>query len=220
MLDSDHFEQAVEDLGDLLRETCDGPVDLVGHSDGGSVALLAAVRHPEAIRSVCAVSTHVYADPYTASALRALGPVQSWDERTRVLYETQHGDDWMDVVAGWIGMWLAGGLSRWDLRPELPEIEVPVLVAHDRADPLSPTLHARSIQESVQSARVSWYHTGSHRPPPRGTRSVLRGTAGLLGRRLVRLVEAAGQQVLGPTVCRREPAFSTVGSRCYYVKAR
>jgi pimeloyl-ACP methyl ester carboxylesterase len=161
---ADHFEQAVEDLRSLVRRSCDGPVVLVGHSDGGSIALLATIRHPELTRSVCVVDTHVYADAGTVEGLKALGPVQGWDERVRSLYARQHGDDWAEVVSSWRQMWTTGGLVGWDIRAELPAIRCPLLVVHDRADELSSTVHAEAIAAAARSAEVSWYDTGSHRP--------------------------------------------------------
>jgi pimeloyl-ACP methyl ester carboxylesterase len=136
----------------------------VGHSDGGSVALLAAIRHPAAIRSVCAVSTHVYADAQTIAALRSLGPVHEWDGRTRDHYARQHGDDWPEVVASWVEMWTTGSLAAWDIRDELSAIRCPVLVVHDRADPLSSIVHADAIVASVTAAQLSWHDSRSHRP--------------------------------------------------------
>jgi len=161
---ADHFEQAVDDLVQLLHEVGSGPVDLVGHSDGGSVALLAAIRHPSTVRSVCAVATHVYADPHTVAALRSLGSVHEWDDRTRAHYERQHGDDWAQVVTSWLAMWTSGALETWDLRDELSAIQCPVLVVHDRDDPLSPTEHADAILGSVAGGQVSWHNSGTHRP--------------------------------------------------------
>ncbi len=160
----DHFDQAADDLAELIAEL-GGPVDLVGQSDGGSIALLAAARRVTPIRSVTVVDTHVRADPQTVAGVRAMGQPSDWDDRTREHYASLHGPDWPDVVHAWLTMWTEpGGVLDWDLRPVLANVAVPVLVIHDRRDRLSPMEHAQAIVDAVPSARASWYDDGSHRP--------------------------------------------------------
>jgi pimeloyl-ACP methyl ester carboxylesterase len=161
---SAHFDDAVHDLCDLLDEVSNEPVDLLGHSDGGSIALLAAARHPERVRSVIVVDTHVCADPQTVAGLRELGAPSGWQERVRQRYEQQHGPDWLAVVSGWLRMWTDGTLADWDIRDDLRRITCPVLVVHDRGDQLSPVLHAEAIVRAVRGATVHWYDDGTHRP--------------------------------------------------------
>jgi pimeloyl-ACP methyl ester carboxylesterase len=163
-LDEQHFDQATDDLARLVRELGTPSVDLVGHSDGGSVALLLAARYPGLVRSVVVVATHVFADAGTTSAVRALGAPATWDERTRSRYAALHGSDWEEVVGSWLHLWTQGGLSTWDIRDELSRVTAPVLVIHDRADPLSPVIHAERIGELVPHCCVHLYGTGSHRP--------------------------------------------------------
>jgi pimeloyl-ACP methyl ester carboxylesterase len=166
---ADHFDQACDDLATLLRgrgtqRDAARRHDLVGHSDGGSVALLVAARHPELVRSVTVVATHVYADPATVTAVAAMGAPRGWDARVQRSYAAQHGDDWERVVADWLGLWTGGALARWDLRRELAAISCPVLVVHDRRDPLSPVVHAAALTQGLPDVRVAWHDTGSHRP--------------------------------------------------------
>lgn len=161
----DHFDQAADDLGELLTQLGGAPVDLIGHSDGGSVALLAAARGVAPIRTVTVVDTHVFADPQTVAGVRAMGRPSGWDDRTRRHYESLHGADWQAVVEAWLRMWTEpGGLLEWDIRPVLSTITAPVLVIHDRGDRLSPVEHPQAIISGAPSVRVSWYDDGSHRP--------------------------------------------------------
>ncbi|MDQ1699635.1 MAG: hypothetical protein QOG34_1498, partial [Frankiaceae bacterium] len=158
----DHFDQAADDLAELIAGLGGVPVDVVGHSDGGSVALLAAARRLAPIRTVTVVDTHVFADPQTVAGLRAMGRPAEWDDRTRGHYESLHGADWQVVVQSWLTMWTAhGGVLEWDIRPVLAEIAVPVLVIHDRGDQLSPMDHPQAIIDGAPSVRVSWYDDGS-----------------------------------------------------------
>lgn len=160
-----HFDEALLDLLALLSARCTGPVDLVGHSDGGSIALLAAARHPHLVRSVIVVATHVMADPATVDAVRGFGPPQTWNSTLQERYASAHGGDWVEVVERWMTMWTTdAGIVGWDMRAELRDIRCPVLVAHDRADPLSATKHADAISDAVAGAQLSWYETGTHWP--------------------------------------------------------
>ncbi|MGN6473657.1 MAG: alpha/beta fold hydrolase [Mycobacteriales bacterium] len=161
----DHFDQAAEDLAGLVEQLGGMPVDLVGHSDGGSIALLAAVRSPELIRSITVVDTHVFADPQTVAGVRAMGRPTDWDAPTQRHYESLHGADWADVVQRWLTMWTsADGVLDWDMRAHLADSVAPVLVVHDRGDKLSPVFHAQAIIDAVPAVDVSWYDDGSHRP--------------------------------------------------------
>ncbi|MFL6239963.1 MAG: alpha/beta fold hydrolase [Actinomycetes bacterium] len=173
----DHFDQAVDDLAQLLAASTTAPAHIVGHSDGASIALLAAARHPELPLSVVAVSAHAYADAQTVAALRALGTPTAWNETVIRRYADQHGADWVDVTGAWLELWTRGALSQWDLRPDLARITCPVLVMHDSADPLSPPEHAQAIAAAVPTATVRWFDTGTHRPhvaePDRFVREVV-----------------------------------------------
>lgn len=46
------YRDMAEDIAALIRDLGTGPVDVVGHSDGGNVALLLAATHPSLVRRV------------------------------------------------------------------------------------------------------------------------------------------------------------------------
>ncbi|MER6998735.1 alpha/beta fold hydrolase [Streptomyces sp. NPDC000410] len=57
-LDEEHFsfEALADEVADFLRDTVDGPADLVGWSLGGCISTLTALRHPERVASLALVS--------------------------------------------------------------------------------------------------------------------------------------------------------------------
>jgi pimeloyl-ACP methyl ester carboxylesterase len=50
------FERSADEVAALIAELALGPVDLLGFSNGGQVALQVAIRHPQAVRRVIAAS--------------------------------------------------------------------------------------------------------------------------------------------------------------------
>ncbi|MGE0879128.1 MAG: alpha/beta fold hydrolase [Acidimicrobiia bacterium] len=64
------FETSADDLAALLAELEVGPVDVLGFSNGGQVALHLAARHPSAVRRVIAAS---------APTKRDAMPREMWD---------------------------------------------------------------------------------------------------------------------------------------------
>jgi pimeloyl-ACP methyl ester carboxylesterase len=158
------FTDDVEDLVTLLTYSGLGPAHLVGHSDGGTVALLAASLHPGLFMSVTAVATHVRPDARTVAAVRALGQPAEWAKTAVHSYERRHGDDWEQVVSAWLRLWTDEALTTWDITGALAELRCPVLVVHDRRDPLSSPMHAEAIEAAVPQTQVAWYDTGGHWP--------------------------------------------------------
>lgn len=160
------FDDGAADLAAILRERCEGPAHLVGHSDGGTVALLCAAREPALVRSVAVVSTHVRGDEVTIGTLRRLGPPGGWDGPMARALQRDHGDDWLDVTAAWWRLWTSPEWESWTFESELSSVRCPLLVVHDRRDELSPPLHAEAVLRAAApgQAQASWWDTGRHDP--------------------------------------------------------
>lgn len=158
------FDEDVEDLRGLITERGTGPVHLVGHSDGGTVALLLATRAPALVASVAVVAVHVRGDEVTVATLRAMGPPAEWPEAMQRSLERAHGADWADVAGRWHDLWTSPAWASWSIVDELGSIRCPVLAVHGLHDDLSPPAHAATVRDNVPGARVTWVDTSSHDP--------------------------------------------------------
>jgi pimeloyl-ACP methyl ester carboxylesterase len=158
------FDEDVADLRTLVRERRGQPVHLIGHSDGGTVALLLAARAPEFVLSVAVVAVHVRGDSVTVATLRRMGPPEEWPEPMRRSLRRAHGDDWVDVARRWYALWTSPEWERWSIVDELASVDCPVYAMHGLHDELSPPLHAEAICDVLPDARVSWVDTTTHDP--------------------------------------------------------
>lgn len=107
----------------LLAELgIDAPL-LVGHSDGGSIALLYGARH--APRAIAIMAPHVFVEDVTIEGIRVAR--EAWQHgKLREPLARVH-DDPDGAFFGWNDGWLDPGFRRWNIESELPKIRCPVL---------------------------------------------------------------------------------------------
>lgn len=120
----------------------DAPV-LVGHSDGATIALLAAASTP--VGGVAVLAPHVLVEGFAVAAIRAAREAfETGDLRTRM---ARHHDDPDAAFRGWNDMWLDPAFREWDVRDRLAAITAPVLGIQGDDDPYGSTVHVRAVAE-------------------------------------------------------------------------
>ena len=121
---------AWETLPDLLHQLgIERPV-LVGHSDGGTIALLHAARH--AVTACVVMAPHVKVEPICVESIeQAKKAYEQGDLRQKL--SRFHGD--VDSAFWqWCDVWLSEPFSHLDIRAECQRIQAPVLAMQGRQD--------------------------------------------------------------------------------------
>ena len=125
-------------------------VVLYGHSDGGSIALVAAGLLPALVRAVVTEAAHVMVEDVTVQGVRALTERGRHDALHDGLAR-HHGDRADDVFAGWSGVWLDPGMRHWDIRPVLARIAAPVLAIQGLDDEYGTRAQVDAIVTGITS---------------------------------------------------------------------
>jgi pimeloyl-ACP methyl ester carboxylesterase len=137
--------EAFEVLPALLRELgLQSPV-LLGHSDGGSIALLHASRSPV---SACVVmAPHVIVEDVSVRAIeQARDAYLGGGLRDRL---TRYHADVDLAFWQWNDVWLSAGFRGFDIRPECRRIAAPVLAVQGLDDPYGTM---RQVEEIAPTA--------------------------------------------------------------------
>jgi pimeloyl-ACP methyl ester carboxylesterase len=125
--------EAREILPALLRSLdVERPV-FVGHSDGGTIALLFAAAYPD--WACCAVveAAHVFVEEVTRQGIReAVSTYYTTNLESRLA--KYHGDKSGDLFRAWSGIWLSDMFSTWNMHHDLPFIQCPLLVIQGEDD--------------------------------------------------------------------------------------
>lgn len=105
----------------------------IGHSDGGSIALLHAALRPSGLLGVVTEAAHVFVEEITLASIRAARDAyQHGDLREKL--KRWHGVNTDGVFWGWNTTWLEPAFAAWDMTDRLPAIRCPLLVLQGDKD--------------------------------------------------------------------------------------
>ena len=141
--------EALEILPAVLARFSLEEVVLFGHSDGASMAILYAGRHPGSVRAIVLEAPHVFVEPVTVDGVRRIAgeyDATRLGERLR----RHHGVNAEPLFRAWAGIWLSPEFRDWNIEEHLPAVECPVLVVQGEDDPYG-TL--RQVEAIVQKVR-------------------------------------------------------------------
>lgn len=106
---------------------------LVGHSDGGSIAIVRAGLGDPRVRALVLIAAHVFNEPLSRTTIEAVGRrYRETDLRDRL--ERHHGANVDCAFWGWHDVWRSEEFRHWNLEEYLLPIMVPTLVVQGQDD--------------------------------------------------------------------------------------
>ncbi len=159
-----YLAQDAEEAIALLDEQGVEKVTLVGHSDGGSIALLMAAQHPERVQALVVVAAHIYFEPKMVTGLAGIAQA-AIDSALIGGLEREHGQRARGLLHAWVEHWQAPESQSLDMRGMLPAISSRTLVIQGELDEHATARHAIDIAEGVQQGDVWLIPDVGHMPP-------------------------------------------------------
>lgn len=120
------MEDAADRLPRVLEKAGIDDCILVGHSDGGTIALLYGATIPPGVRAVATVAAHVRVDRLTKGQIErhadmvARGDIPGWMERF-------HGDRAAHLMGCWADTFLHPTYDTWDISNLIAPMRCPLL---------------------------------------------------------------------------------------------
>ena len=105
---------------------------LVGHSDGGSIALIHGAARLPRLRGIATEAAHVLVEEQTLAGIRRADA--SFAQGRLVGLTRFHGDRTEAVFRSWADTWLDPAFAAWNIEYLLPSVQVPLLVVQGRDD--------------------------------------------------------------------------------------
>ncbi len=144
---------------------------LIGHSDGGSIALLHAARYP--VEACVVMAPHVIVEDISVKAITEARDAfeSSLRERLARYHANVDGTFWQ-----WNDIWLSDAFRSFDIRADCHAITAPVLAIQGEQDPYGTMAQIDEIAPAGRIERIKLAACGHspHRDLPDATTEAIR----------------------------------------------
>ncbi len=141
-------DEALLSLPEVLKQcVIDKPI-FIGHSDGGSIAIIYAGTYPQKVTGIITEAAHVFVEDVTVDGIkRAVEVYESTDLRTRLA--RFHGSNTELMFRGWADIWLSPEFRDWNIENYLPNVTCPLLAVQGRDDEYGTPVQVEAIVGKV-----------------------------------------------------------------------
>ena len=173
-------DEALATLPELLDQLAiDGPI-LVGHSDGGSIALIHAGGARRPVGGLVLMAPHVLVEDISIASIAA----------AKVTYETsdlraklaQYHADVDSAFWGWNRIWLHPDFRRWNIEDFLPRIGCPVIAMQGEDDEYGTMEQLARIGRQVTDVELLTLKDCRHSPHRDQPEAVIEAITGFVDR--------------------------------------
>ena len=105
---------------------------LVGHSDGGSIALIHASEQPELLKAIITEAAHVFVENETIKGIKLAK--SAWLQGKLDGLNRYHGEKTESLFLAWANTWLNNGFKYWNIEYLLPSINCPIFAIQGSDD--------------------------------------------------------------------------------------
>ncbi len=121
----------------------------IGHSDGGTIALLYAAQYPDKTAGLITEAAHVFLEDITIQGIqRAVETYESGKLKKGL--SKYHGDKTDALFYGWADTWLSAEFRNWNIVKELKTITAPSLIMQGDDDEYGTEAQVDAIVNTVQ----------------------------------------------------------------------
>ncbi|MEO8548408.1 MAG: alpha/beta hydrolase [Kofleriaceae bacterium] len=128
----------------LAEEAITTPI-LVGHSDGASIAIIAAASSVAA-KALVLIAPHVFVEDVSIASIAKARDAYAGELRAKL---ARYHDDVDSAFWGWNRAWLDPGFRAWNLEAYLPRITAPVLIVQGEDDEYGTFAQVEAIRRQL-----------------------------------------------------------------------
>ena len=137
-------DEALDTLPEVLENSGVENSILIGHSDGGSIALIFAAEYPRSVRGLITEAAHVFVEEITLEGIREAMIAYQTTELKEKLARYHHSNTEV-IFKAWCETWLTPEFKHRNIEDYLPRVTCPVLVIQGEDDQYGTEAQVESI---------------------------------------------------------------------------
>lgn len=141
-----YMELEADKLIELLDKWGLEQAILFGHSDGGSIAIIAAGKYPDRIRAIITEGAHVFVEPITLKGIEEAIDLYAQTD-LRVKLAKYHGNKTKKMFDAWSKTWTQPFFKDWNIESFVRTMKCPSLVIQGENDEYGSLAQVNSISE-------------------------------------------------------------------------
>ncbi len=157
-------DYAYDELHEVIQKILPGGkrVFLVGHSDGGTIALLYASKFPKFVSGMITMAAHVLNEPETRAGIQPA--IDAFRAGKLDGLKKFHGEKTESLFFAWANTWLSEPFRAWNIVKDIEGITCPLLAIQGKEDQYGTKLQLELIQNSVPQAEIAFLDFVKHHP--------------------------------------------------------
>lgn len=169
--DPDYMHREAAAIPSLLGALRIPRAHFLGHSDGGSIALIAAASTPALVAGLILEAPHVYVEDCTLQSIAAVKQTYL-DTEMKAKMARYHADP-DHTFWRWNDIWLDSRFRDWNIEALLPKVAAPTLLIQGEDDQYGTLDQLDRIQAVLTSARRVEVPACGHSPHHEQRQAVL-----------------------------------------------
>jgi pimeloyl-ACP methyl ester carboxylesterase len=142
------IEESSVDLPGLLKKCNVDDVILIGHSDGGTIALIMSALNGDVVRGVITEAAHIFVEDVTIAGIHKAVEAYAKDNLKDKLAR-YHKENTEMIFRRWADRWLSPEYRNWNVEEYLSEITCPLLAIQGENDEYGTPAQVESIGRLV-----------------------------------------------------------------------
>jgi pimeloyl-ACP methyl ester carboxylesterase len=174
--------QAVEVLPKMIKHHLPNQdFILVGHSDGGSIALIFAANcASENLKGIVTVAAHSFVEDISLSGIEEAMEVYK-KGRLKVSLEKHHGEKTEETFFAWADTWLNSEFKTWNILEEIKSVKCKALITQGSADEYGTPLQVSEACKAIgENAKGHLYAGLGHSPHRQDENMVLKDLVSMM----------------------------------------
>jgi pimeloyl-ACP methyl ester carboxylesterase len=138
------------------------PFYLIGHSDGGSIALIYASTRPACLKGIITEAAHVFVEPVSLTGIHEA--IAAFKQGKLKALEQYHGEKTETLFYAWAHNWLSEPFRPWNIENLCSPIACPALIIQGTNDQYGTAIQVSKITDQVKRSESLLIKDCGHTP--------------------------------------------------------